>query len=327
MKSIKRTTAILLSFCMLFLLCACGTGSDSADTTASTEATQPGPLNGKKIIFIGNSHTYVGNVVTQVTNTNYQQSYRDNNMGLFYLLCKQQGSDVSVTNWTFSGHSLTSLFRTPCAKKGDCQGVNHQDCLTDRYFDYVVIQPGVGTNSETNIAEDIDYIVEFFQKENPNVQFVLLGNASVYGNNETGETYPGITSYYKTLAEKGFIMADWGKLVNDLIHGIVTPEGSTVTYSKSSFIIKDGFHPNYLCGCIASVMTYCAITGTPASSIPGNLYMDSSLSISLDSHLSRCYDNPDYETNCKTILTTQSEMEGIFLLIDKYLAEKPYLEN
>lgn len=308
-------------------MCACGTDGNSADATESTAATQPGPLHGKKIIFIGNSHTYVGNVVTQVYNKKYQQSYRDNNMGLFYLLCKQQGSEVSVTNWTFSSHSLSCLFGAPCIKKGDCLGVNHEDYLTDRYFDYVVIQPGIGTNSEKNIATDIDYIVDFFRKENPNVQFVFLGNASVYGNNETDESYPGITSYYKTLAEQGFIMSDWGKLVNDLIHGSVTPEGSTMTYNKSSFIIKDGFHPNYLCGYIASVMTYCAITGTPASSIPANLFLDSAMVISLDTHLNKCYDNPDYETNCKTILTTQSELERIHLLIDQYLEEKPYWEN
>lgn len=131
----------------------------------------------------------------------------------------QQGAEVSVTNWTFSSHGLASIFGGTCTTKGDCKGLNHEEYLTDPYFDYVVIQPGVGQKSEENIAQDIAYIVDYFKKVNPKVQFALLGNASVYGNNKDGTTYPGITSYYKTLAEQGFIIADWGKLVNDLIRG------------------------------------------------------------------------------------------------------------
>ena len=322
----KRTFAWILIFSILFLLCACGGTGNSSATTTATEA-QKGLLDGKKIIFIGNSHTYVGNVVSQVYNKNPRQEDRDHNKGLFYLLCNRQGSEVEVTNWTFSSHGLASIFGDSCVTKGDCYGLDHKSYFTDRYFDYVVIQPGVGENSEKTIAEDIAMVVEFFKEANPDVQFVLLGNASVYGNNKTDTTYPGITGYYKTLADQGFIMADWGKLVNDLIHGLVTPEGSSVTYNKNCFIIKDGFHPNYLSGYIASVMTYCAITGTAATDIPADIFQDSAMVISLDSHLSKSYDNPAYDSNCKIILTTQSELEQIHVLIDKYLAEKPYLQN
>lgn len=343
MINMKQVLTILLSVCMLFLLLGCSAENASVaetttlDTTGETaavpkpseneSAANAGPLHGKKIIFIGNSHTYVGNVVTQVYNKQPSQNARNNNKGLFYLLCQMMGSEVAVTNWTFSSHGLASIFGDSCTTSGDCYGIDHKQYLTDRYFDYVVIQPGVGTNSEKTIAEDIAMVVDFFRAENPDVKFVLLGNTSVYGNNKTDHPYPGITSYYKTLAEQGFIMADWGKLVNDLIHGIVKPEGSSITYNKNCFIIKDGFHPNYLSGYIAAVMTYCAITGESAANIPATMFQDTPMRISLDSHLSKNYDNPDYDTNCKIILTLESELERIHLLIDQYLAEKPYLNN
>ena len=159
------------------------------------------------------------------------------------------------------------------------------------------------------------------------MQFILLGNTSVYGNNSNGKTYPGITGYYKTLDEQGFLIADWGKLVNDLIRGEVKPEGSTVEYNKSSFIIKDGFHPNYLSGYIASTMVFSVITGIPAAQIPATMFRDSAMEIALDAHLEKSYDNSSFDTNCRIVLTTESELQRIHLLIDKYLAEKPYLQN
>lgn len=323
----KQILSFILLFCILLTFCACGTNNTNVETTPTTEVSSDGLLDGKKIIFIGNSHTYVGNVVSQVYNKEPRLDARDHNMGLFYLLCKNQGSEVNVINWTFSSHGLASLFGGVCTTKGACQGLNHEEYLTDRYYDYVVIQPGVGTNSEENIAKDISYIVDFFRKENPDVKFVLLGNASVYGNNKTNTPYPGITSYYKILEEEGFIIADWGKLVNDLIHNTVIPEGSSVTYNKNCFIIKDGFHPNYLCGYIASVMTYCAITGSSAADIPADMFLDPTMVIALDAHLANGYDTPEYDTNCKIVLTSEEELSKIHLLIDQYLAEKPYLEN
>lgn len=328
----KKTILYLLCICMMLCMCACGGPSPEAETEATTAPveTTKNPakaiLDGKKILFIGNSHTYVGNVVKQVYNKYPEQEKRSNNQGFFWLFSMRQGCDVAVTNWTFSSHGLSSIFRKPCEVKGDCYGLNHADYLTDRYFDYVVIQPGVGKSSEELVAEDIAYIVDFFKKENPDVKFALLGNASVYGNNKDGTTYPGISSYYKTLAEEGFIMADWGKLVNDLIKGTVAPEGSAIPYAKSSFVIKDGFHPNYLSGYIASVMLYCAITGQPAAELPADMFQDSAMAIMVEDHLKNCYVDGAVDTNFHMVLTTQSELQGIHKLIDQYLAEKPYLQ-
>lgn len=303
----------------MLCLCACG-------GKAGTNGEVKNMLDGKKILFIGNSHTYVGRVVLQVTNSVLSQEKRSNDQGLFYQLCKRNGCEVAVTNWCFSSHGLGSIFGAPCAVDGACSEVRHEDHLTDRSFDYVVIQPGVGRSSEENIAGHIDYIVDFFKAENPDVKFVLLGNASVYGNNTNGATYPGITGYYKTLAEQGFIIADWGGLISDLIAGTVTPPGSTMSYGKSSFIIKDGFHPNMLSGYIASMMLYCAITGQKAADIPADMFQDTAMSILVEGHLESSYALGETDTNFHTILTTESELKGIHQLIDQYLAEKPYMQ-
>ena len=308
-------------------LCACGAPASQTDPTETTVSAAKQALDGKKILFIGNSQTYVGKVVNQVYNAKPELAARQNDKGQFYLICLQNGIDVSVTNWTFSSHRLDCTFRNPCAIEGDCFGKNHEEYLTDRFYDYVVIQPGNGTKSESTLAEDIDYIVDFFRKENPNVKFALLGNASVYGNNATSTPYPGISAYYKTLAEQGFIMADWGKLVSDLIHNEVAPKGSTIPYAKSSFIIKDGFHPNMLSGYIASMMLFCAITGESAASLPADLFDNVAMTILVEDQLESSYDRGEMDTNFKTILTTESELARIHVLIDQYLAEKPYMNN
>ena len=315
---------LALTILSALLLCLMGCGQPAK---APSEPTAGNILDGKRIIFIGNSHTYVGNVVTQVYNSRPEQEKRDNNQGFFYLLCLQQGAEVSVTNWTFSSHGLASIFGGTCTTKGDCKGLNHEEYLTDPYFDYVVIQPGVGQKSEENVAQDIAYIVDYFKKVNPKVQFALLGNASVYGNNKDGTTYPGITSYYKTLAEQGFIIADWGKLVNDLIRGEVAPEGSDMTYTKSSFIIKDGFHPNYLSGYLASLMLYCAITGESAADVSPALFQDPAMQIMVDSHLASSYENGNTDSNFKYALTVERELAMLHKLVDRYLVEKPYLQS
>ena len=321
----KRFIALLLTMAFCLGLCACGAPADNTPETTVSAAKKA--LDGKKVLIIGNSHTYVGRVVVHVSNSQPALTARQNDMGLFYLICQRNGIDVNVTNWCFSSHGLRSIFGESCTTEGACFGKNHVEYLTDRFYDYVVIQPGVGDKSEQNLVEDIANIVDFFRKENPDVKFALLGNASVYGNNATNKPYPGITSYYKTLAEQDFIMADWGKLVNDLIHQEVVPEGSTIPYEKNSFIIKDGFHPNMLSGYIASMMLFCAITGESAAEQAADLFADTVMTIMVEDQVESSYIRGDMDTNMKTVLTTPSELARIHPLIDQYLADKPYLNN
>ena len=284
-------------------------------------------LDGKKIIFIGNSHTYYGRTVPSVNKKYYTEEKRVNNKGAFYELCKAKGAEVSVTNWTFGNHGLRSLFGAPCNVEGDCNGVNHEDYLTDRVYDYVVVTPGVGKASAEKIAEDMDYIVKFFKDANPNVKFVLLGNASSHGINATDTPYEDITSYYKTLEEQGFIVADWGKLVKDIINGDVTVPDAKVEYNKNTFIVKDGYHPNLLSGYITTLFTYCAITGESAVDLPYDFYFDKSLAPTIDvaGFVDYYYVNGDADSTFPEVINSSDDMKGIQKLVDEYLKAKHYL--
>lgn len=71
-------------------------------------------LNGKKFLIIGNSYVYNSLSVVKKSNSVVDQESRSNDQGYFYQLCKANGYEVSVTNWTFGGHGLYELFGTTC---------------------------------------------------------------------------------------------------------------------------------------------------------------------------------------------------------------------
>ena len=319
----KRFFCIFLSF---LLICGSLAGCSKAQPPKTEKS--PHMLEGKRIIFIGNSHTYKGGVVNYINSRTVEQAPRDNDLGLFYLLCQESGATVSVTNWTFSGHGLRSLFGQPCQMDSACGGKNHEEYLTDRYYDYVVVTPGVGTASAELLPEDMAYIKSFFLEANPNATFVCLGNASVYGHNRESQPYPGITGYYKTLEQDGWLIADWGRIVSDLINGLATPDGSTETFCKNTFIVKDGFHPNLLSGYIATVMTYCTITGESAQDLAPDFFISNSIfNATIEQQLSSSYARGEQDTNFHKILRSETEMTALLALIDQQLQTRPYLQN
>ena len=103
------------------------------DTTTSGDAGVETPekvdLNGKKILIIGNSYVYYGRSVIHKGTSVKDQASRSNDKGFFYQLCKLNGYDVSVTNWTFGGHGLGDFCDKPCSR-GDCPNTIHQNYLT-----------------------------------------------------------------------------------------------------------------------------------------------------------------------------------------------------
>lgn len=294
------------------------------DPDSMTEAQKL--LDGKKVIFVGNSHIFYGRTV----NASYSNelSRRTNDTGGFYQLCKQNGIDVSVTNWTFSGHGLSSIFGgEPCYTHENCGGVVHLDKLTDNNYDYVVITPGVASNY-TSLPDHIETIHNFFKAGNPNVKVIILGNASVHGINADSKSYPDTPAQYKDLYNKGYSIADWGYLVKNIINGTETVSGATQVYNKNTFIVKDGYHPNMLSGYIATLFTYCTITGEKAEGQPYMYFWNSSTTPQdVAEYVKTYYKNGDADTTFPEILKSESDIRGIQKLVDEYIAEKAYLDK
>ena len=296
------------------------------------------PLHGKKIIFIGNSYTYYGQTVLEKSQSRLTQEVRSNDKGYFYQLCRANGIEVSVTNWTFGGHGLMSLFGGNCTADRGCDGEDHKAYLTDRSFDYVVIQPGSGIVSSVSFLSSMEVVTSFFREANPDVKFVVLVPYSAYGQ-IGGAPYLAkeMLDALKTVAEAGVTVVDWGGVVMNILNGVTEVPGSALEYVKNTFVIskseKDGYHPNQLSGYITTLMTYCAITGEDAVGQTYDFCNDPSLRSSnasskffnFDNFIATYYTYDGATTNYPDVFASETDMLGIQMLIDAHLADKAYM--
>lgn len=306
-------------------LAACHTDPISSESTEITQATEFVPvgkegLNGKKIIFIGNSYTYYGKCVLDKAQDAYTQADRTNDKGYFYQLCKANGIDIDVTNFTFGSHQLKDFYSGSCAANRGHNGLDHFSYLTDMNYDYVVIQ----ANSKTvDILGECQTIFQRFQEANPDVKLILLVPHLTHLNN-----YPH-RSDIKKVAAAGILVVDWGTLVCDIINGDTKVPGATQEYDYNSFIISksetDGYHQNMLSGYITALMAYCAITGESAQGQPWSFEDDPHFSTMAITEYRLKYYSYNFNTNFDTILDSEADMTGIQQLVDQYLVSKTYL--
>ncbi len=309
--------------------------TDSTPTDPETEPQQPQDdpetdeggekhvLDGKKVIFIGNSHTYYGKTVLEKKQSVLTQQPRNNDKGFFYQLCKANGADVSVTNWTFGGHDFASLFETCAADRG-CDGVDHKEYLVDRNYDYVIMQQGSTAANMTDFIAKTEAVMNLFKQANPDTKFVFLIQHLAHIDNFKWR------SEIKELENKGVIIVDWGAVIVDIMNGKVKVPGAAQTYNKNTFIIsksaKDGYHPNMLTGYITTLMTYCAITGDSAVGQDYSFCNDSEINsaFSFSEFIGKYYTYNNAKTNFPEVFASQSDMKGIQTLVEKYLNEKGY---
>ena len=285
----------------------------------------PNALEGKKVLFIGNSYTYYGRCVIEKKQSVQKQEYRENDKGYFYQLCKANGVNVSVTNWTWGGHNLEHLFGGNCTADRGCDGLDHTKSLKDHYFDYVVIQEGSGPSGHFHSI--IDKVVNLFKEANPNVQFVLIAHHSNYTS--TNANYQEVRASLKDMSARGMIIADWGRMTTDIYEGRVQVPGATQTFHKDSFVVHwpgDNYHPNMLTGYITALWVYSVITGERAEGQPYAFCTDKSISskFDIDAFVKKYY--TEGETNIKEIFSSEADMKGLQQLIDTYIARKPYLD-
>jgi len=290
-------------------------------------------LDGKKIIFIGDSFIYYGNLVLEKSNNVLTQEARVNDKGYFYQLCKANGENVSVTNWTFGGHGISATCKPQCTSGKSCTGVDHMSYLTDRYYDYVVLSGGRKSTIETeDFLNDVRFYMDFFGQANPNVKFLYLVSSGAH-NVSVAESFPvNILNNLKTLESWGITIVDWGKLVKDIIDGTVKVPGAREEYNKNSFIVSkseaDGYHPNQLSGYITSLMTYCAIKGVSAIGqtydFCGNRTYETEMAYHTFYQYIKRYYKDGAVTNYNKIFASESDMRGLQALINRYLEEKAY---
>ncbi|MBR2635307.1 MAG: hypothetical protein IKD31_06980 [Clostridia bacterium] len=340
----KIISHFLILALVLSLFCGCQSGNpptktegnplssqDSAETEGKTEEkteeSQTNPasvLDGKKVIFVGNSYTYYGNCVITKDVSVKKQSQRQNDKGYFYQICKANGANVNVTNWTFASHGLSDLFQS-CAAGKSCNGADHKSDLTDPVYDYVFLQERSGEDFTSQfVVENVERAAEFFRGANPNVKIFFLAQSRLY------EWQVGWMKALKEISEKGVTVLEWGALVEDVIDGKVQVPGSTTAYNRNSFVIKqskdDGYHPNMLSGYITAQMAYCAITGESAVGQDYAFCTNASLqsAFNITNYISKYYKYQNAVTNMKEIFQSPADMKGLQELMDQYLASEAY---
>ena len=300
---------------------SCGVGVDSDTCVTGKEA-----LDGKKVIFFGNSFTYYGKCVLDRGQSVYAQSSRVNDQGLFYQICKANGIDVNVTNFTFGGHTLEDHYSGCCNADRGHDGLEHLSYITDWNYDYVILQNGTKSSTLEDIYTECEPLIEKFRAANPDVKIVMLVHHQAYISG-----YNWLASVPR-LEEKGVIVVNWGEIVYDVLNGNVEVPGAEQTYTKNSFIVaqsaSDGYHQNVLAGYITAVSAFCKITGEKAVDQVYDFGDDHSIlgDKALESYKAKYYkadsgNTYDYSTNFIEILNSDADMQGIQKLIDQYMAE------
>ncbi len=330
----KRLFSVILAATILLVLSSCADtkGESKESYTAAPGTNAATALDGKKVIFVGCSYTYYGNTVHRGAmyqdsqNKVFSQEERSNDQGFFYQLCKANGAEVSVTDWTYGGHDLTDLFNGKCNAERGHDGHDHTADLVDRAFDYVILQeiqpPGVW--SAEKYLENTEGIMAFFREANPDVKFYYVVHDGVY----TQRYKPGWKKSIALIEQAGATIIDWGTLAWDVWNGTEEVIGAAQIYNKNSFIVSrvagDGYHPNPLSAYLNSLMTYCAITGETAVGQPHSFCTEDASALKRFKSSYYKWDDPkteedERETNFVEILSSEADVKGLQTLADQYL--------
>ena len=277
--------------------------------------------SGKKAIFIGNSFIYWGGCVTFITNDDYNESlrYAGGDKGYFNEVCKSNGVNMDVYNYTYGSKNLEWIYSNklkslPSSFLGD--------------IDYVFISEAGENNS--SIVSTVEKISALFTKAE---EIVYLAHENNFSSNHTS-----IINALPTFSQKGLKVVAWGKLVYDVYKGNVKVPNATQTYNKNSFVKHstgtmstdaavtrvdfsgDSFHQNPLAGYITAQMCFSALTGTSSVGQKYEFCWDKTIApqYDLQNFVTHQYNNGQ-TTNFVEIFKSPADMAGLQVLMDKYL--------
>lgn len=256
-------------------------------------------LDGKKVMFIGNSMIYYGNCVI-----NGAQTTAD--LGYFYQLCKANGEKCVVTDCTYGSHGLRE-FVSVCDP--DHHSADHLAQYNLDDYDYVIM---CQVTEKDGLLTILKQIMRRFT--NPKTKFIYLCCTYTYQQNHTSmmNQLPGFQ-------KAGITVVNVGELCYNVWKGNLKVPGSELKYNKDTFIVnkQDSNHPNMLTGYIEALMVYCAITGRSAVGQPYKFCTDTSINskFSASSFISSYY-NPN-TTNFDKVFASETDMRGLQTLVDQ----------
>jgi len=265
-------------------------------------------LDGKRIIFIGNSFIYYGNCVID--------KMRDGDVGYFFQLARSNGEDVSVYNYTYGGRNLRYIYENHLSKEPP-------EFLLP--FDIVFVSEA-GENNPY-IMRELRNIKSLFSKD---ASFFYLCHEYTHRSGHNN-----IISAFPKMREEGFTVVDWGGLVYRIWNSLVPADGSDTYYTRQTFIKDnkgkvngkgsvgegkpgDNHHQNPLSGYLCALMAYCAASGRQALGQPYEFCFDKSIHpyFDIDNFTQAHYSNR-LSTNMPEIFRSNQEMRFLQSLIDK----------
>ena len=268
-------------------------------------------LDGKKIMFAGNSLIYYGEVVINDGGSPTSKK------GVFEKVAEFFGDKVTVTNFTYGSAGFTDG-----REKASTDGIPTSYTNYGLYQLMIELHPNYYNNPNGKTMDSFyDQDVVIFQQRGASISSsydqvkqiaalfpedtrfaVMITHYDTKNSSTTG------AALKKTLAD-GWTIIPAGDLVTDLWNGRIA--NTEFKYTKTDFVItKDDVHPNYLTGYIKALMTYCALTSRSAV---GADYSFVNRSVSY-------YANAQ-ETQFEDVLASPSEMLLIQGLIDKYIVK------
>lgn len=267
-------------------------------------------LDGKKIMFAGNSLTYYGEIVI---NDNGSPT---NKKGIFEKIAEFFGDKVTVTNFTYGSAGFTDgrdkastdgipssykdygLYQLMLELHPNHYG-NKDGKEMDSFYDQDIV---VFQQRGASISSSYDQVMQLAALFPEDTQFAVI--ITHYDTKNTSTS----SALKKTLAD-GWKVIPAGDLVTDLWNGKIAD--MEFKYTKTDFVItKDNVHPNYLTGYIKALMTYCALTGRSAAGADYSFV-----------NRSTAYYANAQETQFEDVLASSSEMLRIQELIDDYIVK------
>ena len=280
-------------------------------------------LDGKQVMFIGNSFIYYGNCVT------YALDDADRHVldkGYFYQICKANGEDVDVYNYTWMAKDLDWIYDNQLTK---------EDASFFEQFDYVFISEAGSNNS--GITTIVNKIMDLFPET---THFTYL----IHSNHQSSNHTNIFNAIDNDFIDMGIEIADWGGLVYDVWTGKVEVPGAELEHNKLTYtkdntgVAKnpddanvgagrpsDSFHENPLAGYITAQMAYCVVTNKSAVGQDYSFCGDTSIHEFFDFYefIESHYDS-NHETNFPEVFRSEADMLGLQELIDLYIAKYPH---